>query len=246
MMNVETMEALDGHGLMIYQKKDGFRFGIDAVLLAHFADFKDKGIILDLGSGTGVIPLLLQRRFTHAKFLALEIQKPLVEMIQRSIFINHLEEKLEVREGNMVATGLRPSSIDGITCNPPYYATSQKLQSPNEMKAISRHELLMDFDGLCKEAGRILKPNGSFFLIHRPHRLVELLETLRKYKLEPKVIRFIHPEKEKPANLVLIKAVRGAGAEMKIEKPLVVYEDGTYTQELLAIYDALDIERNNR
>lgn len=242
-MNRETKEALDGHGLIIYQKKDGFRFGIDAVLLVHFASFKDRGTILDLGSGTGVIPLLLQRDYKEARFMALEIQPSLVEMMRRSVIENGLEEKIEVLEANMVATGLASSSIDGITCNPPYYPLTQKLQSPNEMKAISRHELHMNFESLCREVSRILKPQGSFFLIHRPHRLVEILETLREFRLEPKVLRLVHPRREKPANLVLIKAVRSAGAELSIEPPLYVYEGQGYSRELLELYDELAIER---
>ena len=235
----ERLDDLQRNGLQIIQKTDGFCFGMDAVLLSGFAAVKPGERALDLGTGTGIIPLLLSAKTQGEHFSALEIQGEIAEMAERSVKLNHLEEKIEIVHGDIKEASriFGAASFDVVTTNPPYMNDAHGLKNPTEVKAISRHEVLCTLEDVVREGAKVLKPGGRMYMVHRPHRLIEILGTMKQYKLEPKRMKMVHPFKDKDANMVLIEAVRGGGAWMKVEAPVIVYkEPGVYTDEIYSIY----------
>lgn len=235
----ERLDDLQRNNLKIIQKTDGFCFGMDAVLLSGFAFVKEGEQVLDLGTGTGIIPLLLSAKTRGKHFSALEIQEEIADMAARSVSLNHLEEKIKIVKGDIKEASriFGAASFDVVTTNPPYMNDSHGLKNPTEMKAISRHEVLCTLEDVVREGAKVLKPGGRMYMVHRPHRLIEILETMTKYKLEPKRMKFVHPFWNKEANMVLVEAVRGGGAFLKLEAPIVVYkEPGIYTEEIYDIY----------
>ncbi len=235
----ERLDDLQRNNLKIIQKTDGFCFGMDAVLLSGFALVKEGEQVLDLGTGTGIIPLLLSAKTRGKHFSALEIQEEIADMAARSVSINHLEEKIKIVKGDIKEASriFGAASFDVVTTNPPYMNDAHGLKNPAEIKAISRHEVLCALEDVVREGAKVLKPGGRMYMVHRPHRLIEILETMTKYKLEPKRMKFVHPFRDKEANMVLIESVRGGGAFLKLEAPIVVYkEPGVYTDEIYDIY----------
>lgn len=235
----ERLDDLQRNNLKIIQKTDGFCFGMDAVLLSGFAFVKEGERALDLGTGTGIIPLLLSAKTKGEHFMALEIQEEIADMAARSVSLNRLEEKIEIVKGDIKEASriFGAASFDVVTANPPYMNDAHGLKNPTEMKAISRHEVLCTLEDVIREGAKVLKPGGRMYMVHRPHRLIEILGTMTKYKLEPKRMKFVHPFQNKEANMVLIEAVRGGGAFLKLEAPIVVYkEPGVYTDEIYDIY----------
>lgn len=235
----ERLDDLQRNNLKIIQKTDGFCFGMDAVLLSGFALVKEGEQVLDLGTGTGIIPLLLSAKTRGKHFSALEIQEEIADMAARSVSINHLEEKIKIVKGDIKEASriFGAASFDVVTTNPPYMNDAHGLKNPTEIKAISRHEVLCALEYVVREGAKVLKPGGRMYMVHRPHRLIEILETMTKYKLEPKRMKFVHPFRDKEANMVLIESVRGGGAFLKLEAPIVVYkEPGVYTDEIYDIY----------
>ena len=235
----ERVDELQRNGYQIIQNPSWFCFGMDAVLLAAFAGIKKGGKALDLGTGTGVIPILMEARTEGSHFTGLEIQAPVAEMAGRSVRLNHLEDKVTIVCGDLkeASSIFGRASFDIVTCNPPYMNEDHGLKNPSEPKAIARHEVLCNFDDVAREAAACLKPGGAFYMVHRPRRLMDLLTTLRAHKLEPKRMRFVHPYVDKEANMVLIEARRGGGVQMHLEAPLIVYkEPGVYTDEVYRIY----------
>ena len=235
----ERLDDLQRNNLKIIQKTDGFCFGMDAVLLSGFALVKEGEQVLDLGTGTGIIPLLLSAKTRGKHFSALEIQEEIADMAARSVSINHLEEKIKIVKGDIKEASriFGAASFDVVTTNPPYMNDAHGLKNPTEIKAISRHEVLCALEDVVREGAKVLKPGGRMYMVHRPHRLIEILETMTKYKLEPKRMKFVHPFRDKEANMVLIESVRGGGAFLKLEAPIVVYkEPGGYTDEIYDIY----------
>ncbi len=235
----ERLDDLQRNNLKIIQKTDGFCFGMDAVLLSGFALVKEGEQVLDLGTGTGIIPLLLSAKTRGKHFSALEIQEEIADMAARSVSINHLEEKIKIVKGDIKEASriFGAASFDVVTTNPPYMNDAHGLKNPTEIKAISRHEVLCALEDVVREGAKVLKPGGRMYMVHRPHRLIEILETMTKYKLEPKRMKFVHPFRDKEANMVLIESVRGGGAFLKLEAPIVVYkEPGVYTDEIYDIY----------
>lgn len=235
----ERLDDLQRNGYGIIQKKNGFCFGMDAVLLSGFASVGVGETAMDLGTGTAIIPILLEAKNDEAHYTGLEIQAEMADMATRSVAWNRLEKKISIVKGDLKEAsrlfGL--ASFDVVTSNPPYMNDSHGLKNPQEPKAIARHEVFCTFDDVAREAGRLLRPGGSFFLIHRPRRLVEIMETLTRYGLEPKRLRLVHPFADKEANMVLIEAVKGGRALMRVEAPMVVYrEPGVYTQEIHDVY----------
>ena len=227
------------NGYRIIQKTDGFCFGMDAVLLSGFAQVKDGERALDLGTGTGIIPILLEAKTDGKHFTGLEIQEEMADMAARSVLYNHLEDKIEIITGDIKEAsrlfGL--ASFDVVTSNPPYMNDAHGLKNPDMQKAISRHEVLCTLEDVVREASRLLRPGGRFYMVHRPHRLIEIITALTKYKLEPKRMKFVHPYVDKDANMVLIEAVRGGKPMMKLEAPIIVYkEQGVCTDEIYDIY----------
>lgn len=235
----ERIDDLHRNGYKIIQNPNKFCFGIDAVLLSGFANVKKNETSLDLGTGTGIIPILLEAKTQGEKFVGLEIQQESVDMAKRSVKLNSLEHKVEIVEGDIKqATALfKPSSFDVITSNPPYMNNGKGLTNTLVPKAIARHEILCTLEDVISAASKLVKVGGRFYMVHRPHRIADIICLLRQYKLEPKRIRFVHPYIDKEPNMVLIESTRHGKSMMKIEPPLIVYKDkNEYTDEIFDIY----------
>ena len=235
----ERLDDLQRNGYQIIQKKDGFCFGMDAVLLSGFAAVKPGEKAIDLGTGTGIIPILLEAKYEGEHYTGLEVQDEVAEMAARSVALNHLEEKVSIVKGDIKEASrlFGAASFDVVTSNPPYMNDAHGLKNPDLPKAIARHEVLCTLDDVAREAAKLLRPGGRFYMVHRPHRLIEIITALTKYKLEPKRMKMVHPFVDKEANMVLIEAVRGGKSMIKVEAPIVVYrEPGVYTQEIYDIY----------
>ena len=235
----ERIDDLQRNHLRIIQKTDGFCFGMDAVLLSGFAAVKPGERVLDLGTGTGIIPILLSAKTEGEHFTGLEIQEEIAGMAKRSVSMNGLEKKIEIVNGDIKEASriFGAASFDVVTTNPPYMNDAHGLKNPTEVKAISRHEVLCTLEDVVREGAKVLKHGGRMYMVHRPHRLIEILNTMTKYRLEPKRMKLVHPFRDKEANMVLIEAVRGGGAWMKVEPPVIVYkEPGGYSEESYDIY----------
>ena len=239
LMENERLDDLQRNGLKIIQKTDGFCFGMDAVLLSGFASVKPGERALDLGTGTGIIPLLLSAKTKGDHFTGLEIQTEIMKMAQRSVALNGLEKKIDIIQGDIKEASriFGAASFDVVTSNPPYMNDAHGLKNPGDVKAISRHEVLCTLEDVVREGTKALKPGGRFYMVHRPHRLAEIITVMRQYKLEPKRMKFVHPFADKDANMVLMGVAGGGGAWFKLEPPVIVYkEPGVYTDEIYEIY----------
>lgn len=235
----ERLDDLHRKGYQIIQNPEKFCFGIDAVLLSGFVQVKNGAKVLDLGTGTGIIPILVEAKTKAGHISALELQEESVDMAARSVKLNGLEEKISIVQGDIKEAShiFEGASFDVITTNPPYMTEHHGLVNPDMPKAIARHEIYCTLEDVVRESAKLLKMNGKFFMVHRPYRLVEIITTLSKYKLEAKRIRFVHPYKDKEPNMVLIEAVKGGKSRVTIEPPLIVYEDvNVYTKEIYEIY----------
>ena len=235
----ERLDDLQINGYEIIQHPGKFCFGMDAVLLANFACVKQKECALDLGTGTGIIPILLTAKTEGMHFTGLEIQEESADMARRSVVHNHLEEKVDIVTGDIkeAAELFGPASFDVITTNPPYMIGHHGIENPSDAKAIARNEVLCDLNDILRESARILKPRGRFYMVHRPFRLAEILSKMIQVRIEPKRMRMVHPFVHKEPNMVLIEGMRGANSRMRVEPPLIVYkEQGVYSEELLLEY----------
>lgn len=235
----ERVDDLQLDGLKIIQNPDGFCFGIDAVLLSDFTKVKEGSEVVELGTGTGIIPILLSAKTKAAHISAFEVQENMAEMAMRSIEMNGLTERIKIINDNLneYLKYFEKSSVDVVVTNPPYMSGKSGIHNEEDMKRISRHEILCSLEDVIRVSASLLKPGGSFYMIHRPNRLVDIVSLMRQYKLEPKEIRFVQPKRDKKPNIMLIKGVRGGRAELKFHDPLVVYEDdGDYTEEIYQIY----------
>ncbi len=237
----ERLDDLQRNGYQIIQHPGRFCFGMDAVLLAGFAggSIRPGMRVLDLGTGTGILPILLAGRTKAARLVGLEIQPESVDMACRSVKLNHLEERIEIVEGDIRKADrlFAASSFDVVTSNPPYMIGQHGLQNPEAPKAIARHEVLCSFEDVARAAAKLVRPGGSFFLVHRPFRLAEIMGTLLRYGLEPKRMRLVHPFPDREPNMVLLLAVRGARSRLQVEKPLILFEEpGVYTEEIRELY----------
>ena len=236
----ERIDDLQFKGLKIIQKKKGFCFGIDAVLLANFANVSKDDIVLDLGTGTGIIPILIAGHTQAKKIIGVEIQSPIASMAKRSVAMNNLQDRIDIVNDDLknIDTYMNHNSFDVVTTNPPYIKSNGGLTNEADTKAISRHEIKCSLEDVVRTAAKLLKHNGQFFMVNRPERLVDIITLMRKYKVEPKLIRLVHPSKSKNANLVLVKGIKGAKHELKVVEPLYVYDqDGNYTKEIDYIYN---------
>lgn len=235
----ERVDDLQRNHYRIIQKKKGFCFGMDAVLLSGFAWVKEGEQVIDLGTGTGIIPILLEAKTKGKHFIGLEIQDVVAEMAKRSVCLNGLEEKVEIVQGDIKEASriFGKASFDVVTSNPPYMVSCHGMKNPDPIKAVSRHEVFCVLEDVVREAALLLKPGGRFFLVHRPRRLAEIICVLRQYKLEPKRMKMVHPFVDKEANMVMIEAVRGGHPMMKVEPPVVVFErPGVYSEEIRTTY----------
>ena len=237
----ERIDDLEYKGLKIIQNRNGFCFGIDSVLLSDFAKNIKKGSkVVDIGTGTGIISILLCAKTNLEKIYGVEIQPEVAEMASRSSKLNNLENKFEVINENIknIFKVLNKNEFDAIVTNPPYKKLDTGLKSIEEKQLISRHEVECNLEDVIKNASLLLKNLGEFYMVHRAERLIDIACILRKYKLEPKNIRFVHSKADEKPHLILIKAVKGANEFLNLEKPLVIYrEDGEYTDEILEIYN---------
>ncbi len=236
---MERIDDLQYKGLKIIQNTDGFCFGVDSVLLTEFAkDMKKNKTIVDLGTGTGIIGILLSKKVEASKVIGIEIQKDVAEMASRSVELNNLQNTMQILNEDVKNLSLEKNSFDYVVTNPPYKKIGTGIINKEDKQIISRHETTVNLDEWIKVASNLLKDNGAIYMVHRLERLNEIIENLRKYRLEPKRIRFVYPKISKDANLVLIKAVKYANSFLKVEKPLIIYnEDGSYTDEILKIYE---------
>ena len=235
----ERIDDLQRNHYGIIQRKGAFCFGMDAVLLSGFAAVKKGERALDLGTGTGIIPILLSAKTEGEHFTGLEIQEESADMARRSVSYNHLEERVDIVTGDIKEAGtlFARASFDVVTTNPPYMNDAHGLQNPDPVKAIARHEVLCTLEDVVREGAKLLVPGGRFYMVHRPHRLVEIINTMTSFKLEPKRIKFVHPFVDKEANMVLIEGIKGGKSMIKVEKPIIVYkEQGVYTDEIYDIY----------
>jgi tRNA1Val (adenine37-N6)-methyltransferase len=235
----ERIDDLQRNGYQIIQKQNGFCFGMDAVLLSSFAQVKPGEQAVDLGTGTGIIPILLEAKYDGIHYTGLEIQEEVADMARRSVILNHLEDKVSIVTGDIKEASrlFGAASFDVVTSNPPYMNDAHGLKNPDLPKAIARHEVLCSLDDVTREAARLLKPGGRFYMVHRPHRLIEIVTALKGYGLEPKRMKMVHPFVDREANMVLIEAVRGGKSMIKVEAPIIVYkEQGVYTDEIYTIY----------
>ena len=234
----ERIDDLNIKGYRIIQNQKKFCFGMDAVLLSFFAKVKRGENVLDLGTGTGIIPILLEAKTEGKQFTGLEIQAESAEMANRSVALNNLQHKIKIVEGDIKQTAaIFGNGAFDVTTNPPYMNDEHGLKNPDLPKAIARHEILCTLEDVIREGAKVLKANGRFYMVHRPFRLVEIFTILKKYKLEPKRMRLVHPYIDKEPNMVLIEAIKGAKSRIKIEKPLIVYEKvNEYHPEIYEIY----------
>ena len=235
----ERLDELNRNGYKIIQHPNKFCFGIDAVLLAAFAEVRDMENVLDIGTGTGVIPILMEARYGGNHYTGIEIQADVADMAERSVKYNDLSDVINIDNADVreALSTYSPGSFDVITTNPPYMTVNSGIINDNDTKAISRHEVCVTLEDIMRVSSSLLRDKGRFYMVHRPARLMEIMTVMKQYNLESKRLRMVHPYVDKDANMVLIEASRGGGSFMKVEKPLIVYnEDGQYTAEVRDIY----------
>lgn len=235
----ERFDDLARNNYRIIQNPSKFCFGMDAVLLTGFTKVKEGETVLDLGTGTGIIPILLEAKTNGSHFTGLEIQEESADMARRSVQLNQLENKVSIITGDIKEARqlFGAATFDVVTSNPPYMNQKHGLENPHLPKAIARHEILCSLEDVVAQASMLLKPNGRFYLVHRPFRLAEIIRVLSKYKLEPKRMKMVHPFINKEPNMVLIEAIKGAKPMITVEAPLIVYQEpGKYTDEIYEIY----------
>ena len=230
------------NGFYVIQNQNKFCFGMDAVLLSGFARIRKGDHVLDMGTGTGIIPILLKSKTKGEHFTGLEIQEECADMATRSVQYNGLESAVDIVCGDIKeAAGIfGAASFDVVTSNPPYMIGAHGLQNPYMAKAIARHEVLCTLEDVVSQASKVLKDRGRFFMVHRPFRLAEIFSVLTRYKLEPKRMQLVYPYIDREPNMVLIEALKGGNSRITVEKPLIVYEKpGVYTKDILEIYDMI-------
>ena len=235
----ERVDDLQRCGYKIIQNPEAFCFGMDAVLLSSFAKVFEKERAIDLGTGNGIIPILLRGKTAGRDFTGLEIQEESADLARRSVMLNDLESDINIVTGDIVGASalFGAAAFDVVTSNPPYMIGMHGIKNPDDAKAIARHEIKCTFDDIVREASKLLKEKGRFYLVHRPFRLPELFETMKKYKLEPKRMIMVYPYVDKEPNMVLIEGIKGGRARLTVEKPLIVYkETNVYTDEIYDIY----------
>lgn len=234
-------ERLDDlqNGYWMIQDNQDFCYGIDAVLLSAFARIKAGEEVLDLCTGTGIVPVLLKAKTAGKHFTGLEIQEKSADMAKRSVKYNHLEDQITIVQGDVrQATELfGAGAFDVVTCNPPYMTADHGLTNPHLPKAIARHEVLCTLEDVVGQAAKVLKSRGRFYMVHRPFRLAEIMGVMMRYKLEPKRMQLVHPYMDKEPNMVLIEGLKGGNPRITVEKPLIVYEKpGVYTEDIRRMY----------
>ncbi|MDO4633454.1 MAG: tRNA1(Val) (adenine(37)-N6)-methyltransferase [Eubacteriales bacterium] len=235
----ERVDDLQRSGYRIIQNSNGFCFGMDAVLLSGFARVKPGERAVDLGTGTGIIPILLEAKTKGEHFTGLEIQEESWDMARRSVQLNDLTERIDIVKGDIKEASaiFGKGSFDVVTSNPPYMTGQHGLVNPNLPKAIARHEVLCTLRDVVSQASALLGDGGRFYMVHRPFRLSEIMNVMTEYHLEPKRMQLVYPYADREPNMVLIEGLKGGRPRITVEKPLIVYsEPGRYTEEIYEIY----------
>lgn len=235
----ERLDELQRNGYIIIQDPKRFCFGMDAVLLSGFARVKAGEQVLDLGTGTGIIPILLEAKTEGKHFTGLEIQPESADMARRSVELNHLDSKINIVTGDIKDASklFGASSFDVVITNPPYMIDSHGIKNRKDAKTIARHEVLCTLEDIIRESAKILPPKGRFYMVHRPFRLSEICCMMVKYGIEPKRMKLVYPYIDREPNMVLLEGLRGGRSRMTVEKPLIVYkENNEYTDEIIQIY----------
>ena len=235
----ERLDDLQLNGLELIQDPKKFCFGVDAVFLSDFVKIKAGERALDLGTGNGIIPILLSEKTQGRHFTGLEIQPESADMAARSVAYNHLEDRVSIVTGDIKdATNIfGASSFDVVTCNPPYMTDQHGIKNDGDAKTIARHEVLCNLEDVVSQTAKLLRPGGRCYFVHRPFRLVEILSTMSRYKVEPKRMQLVYPYVDKEPNMVLIEGMRDGKSRITVEKPLIVYQNpGVYMPEIYDIY----------
>lgn len=235
----ERLDDLQYKGLKLLQKKDGFCFGIDAVLLSHFAQVSKNSRVIDLGTGTGIIAILLAAKKEPRQVIGLEIQPEMAEMAERSVRLNNLDDRVSIMSGDLreAVSLFGAASFDSVVTNPPYTEMGGGLMNPADSKAISRHEILCTLEDVVSVASKLLCYGGKFSMVHRPQRLADIICCMRSYDIEPKQLRLVHPSPGKSPNLVLISGAKKGNPELRVQEPLYIYDsNGRYSMEIDEIY----------
>lgn len=235
----ERIDDLQRNGLKILQDPKRFCFGMDAVLLSGFAKVRKDERVLDLGTGTGILPLLLSAKTEGREFVGLEVQAESADMAERSVKMNGLTDRIHIVQGNVrnAEELFGPSSFDVVVSNPPYMIDHHGIQNPNDAKLIARHEVLAGLEDFIQQTARVLRPKGRCYFVHRPFRLADLIVLMRQYGLEPKCMRLVYPFVDREPNMVLLEGVRNGNPRLTVEKPLIVYKAvGEYTDEIHDLY----------
>lgn len=235
----ETLDDLQLKGIFVIQKKDAFRFGVDAVLLANFARVKNGARVIDLCSGTGIVPFILAGKTGAASITGLEIQDIMADMAERTAEYNELTARVNFVCGDLKDQQLLKQfeKADVVTVNPPYKLFNSGIINPDDKNAIARHEICCKLEDVIKAAKAVLKHNGRLYMVHRPERMADIMCLMRKYKIEPKLMRMVQPNSKKAPNMMLVEGQNNGGAFLKWEPPLFIYNDnGKYSDELNNIY----------
>jgi len=235
----ERIDDLQIKGYKLIQNPELFCFGIDAVLLSDFAKVPQGKRVIDLGTGNGIIPILLEAKHNAKSLVGLEIQKESADLARRSVELNHLEDRIKIVNGDIKEADriFGAASFEVVTCNPPYMNENHGIQNDFTPKAIARHEIMCTLEDVISQASKLLKPGGNLYMVHRPHRLIDIISLLREYRIEPKRLRFVHPYVTKEPSMVLIEGNRGGKPNLRVDSPLIIYEDvNKYTKEILDIY----------
>ena len=240
----ERFDLIQKSGYGIIQNKKWFSYGIDAVLISSFVEIKEGAKILDLGTGTGIIPLLINLNHKQNKIIGIEKQKEVFDMAKRSIDYNKVDTiDLIHCDVNELTDYIPKASVDIVITNPPYFKKGHALINEGDTKSLSRHESSADLEDFIKNASQVLVEKGAFYMVHRPMRLVDIMFYCRKYGLEPKLIQFVYPNEKKPPNILLIKCIKSGLKELKYEKNLYVYDEkNNYTEDIFNIYKKLKID----
>lgn len=242
----EQLDDLQTGGYYLIQDPGRFCFGIDAVLLSSFAKVKKGESALDLGTGNGIIPILLEAKNEGVFYGGLEIQEKSADLARRSVLYNGLEEKIQIKTGDIkeAAAIYGAASFEVITVNPPYMIGDHGVKNVNEAKYIARHEVFCTLADILRQSRKLLKEKGRFYMVHRPFRLPEILKTMCDCGIEPKRMRLVHPYVDKEPNMVLVEGMKNGRPRMQVEPPLIVYEkDGSYTEEILRMYGDMKSSR---
>ncbi len=237
----EKIEDLQFKNLKIIQNKEWFCFGIDSILLSDFAkEIRENAKVVDLGTGTGIIPILLSKKTKLKEIIGVEIQKEVYDIAKKNIKLNNLENIFKILNIDVLnlTNLIEKSTIDAIVTNPPYKKIGTGLKNENEKKLISRHETTATLEDFIRISNDLLKDKGEFYMVHRPDRLVDILSIMRKYKIEPKRLKIVYSNKNSEPNLILVKGIKNARPFLKVEKNLYIYDDnGNYTDEIFKIYN---------